>query len=87
MKCAFQLVRCDDGTRSQAVCMERTEFAKQLRSVFPSSKEEFFVLVLCEFSSRKEDAPDWDFSQAPLMRLEYFVDLFSPVEQQVPQSI
>lgn len=82
MKCAFQLICAADGSRSAPFVFERVAFADYLKDTFTTDNADYHVLVLCEFTSRATDSPDWDFSSAPLMNVGRFVELFSSKEEQ-----
>lgn len=75
MQIVAQLIDKKTGARSKTVTSTRREFADKLAEVFPPKKRKgAFVLILADDSVKKNDL---DFSTAPLMTVQTFIDMFS----------
>lgn len=76
MKCFFQLLSKDSGTRSPAFGCERTEAAAVLLRWCiengPDSGDGHYVIVLTDDIKDGE----WNFSQAPLLTVRNFIEQF-----------
>lgn len=72
----FQLIRQEDGSRSEAVSCMRSEVSSVLDTLVPKeNRSKFFVLVLIDDAT----VENWKFSTCPLFTVEHFLKVFSQV--------
>lgn len=69
MECVFQLINSTNGQRSPAMKVTRVELANKAAELPEIDK--YLVLVLMD-----QVSGDWDYSTAPLFRLDNFVKEF-----------
>jgi len=79
MKCIYQLLNCETGERSPIMSEDRKDFANRLRKF--DLPEAHAVIVIMQ---KPDENQDWTFSNAPIMQIETFVNLFA--EQQPEQQ-
>lgn len=82
MKCIFQLVRTQDGFRSDPVACSRAEMADILAKLVNEDSEyvkDSLVLVVVENAG----TPEQDISRAPLYRVDSFIRHFKGVVDHV----
>lgn len=82
MKRVFQLVKAEDGIRSEAFVLTREELAKALRNDGIPVTEADLVLCLGDVA---EDGT-FSFGEAPVMRVDTFIGYFGGSDVQVLSS-
>lgn len=72
MKMVFQVIKVEDGTRSEAFTADRTEMVEKFKELIPETEhDQHAILVLLE-----DREGEIYFSRAPYMLVSHFVQLF-----------